>query len=128
MLRKRMSFTRDDRGFTILELMAVVLVIAMQVMLDDNLRSVPNQATMITELNAIEPSISWVDHVTNAQEAASTVGLDNEPTFATMATGSSPGNCYYVRIYTDIGDDRHVAAASPCRAHDGEGTASPSGW
>ena len=148
MLRKRMSFTRDDRGFTILELMVVVLVIAiliaiaiptflgsrqraqdraaqsllrsgliaMQVMLDDNLRSVPNQATMITELNAIEPSISWVDHVTNAQEAASTVGLDNEPTFATMATGSSSGNCYYVRIYTDIGDDRHVAAASPCRA------------
>ena len=150
----------DDRGFTLVELMVVVLVIAIliaiaiptflgsrqraqdraaqslirngfvavQIMLDDNLRTVPNQATMITELGALEPSITWVNHTTDAQEPASTISLDDEPTFLTMATGSRSGNCYYLRAYTALGDDRHVATASPCRAHDGEGTAVPSGW
>ena len=59
-----------------------------------------DQATMIAELTAIEPSITWVNHTTDAQESASTISLDDEPTFVTAAAGSRSGNCYYVRVYS----------------------------
>ena len=150
----------DDRGFTLVELMVVVLVIAIliaiaiptflgareraqdgaaqslihngmvavQIMLDDNGRTVPNQATMIAELGAIEPSITWVNHVVDAQQSAGTIGLDNEPTYVTMGTGSDSGNCYYARIYADGTNDRHVDTTQPCTAHNGEGVGVPSGW
>ncbi len=155
-----MNPRRDDRGFTLVELMVVVLVIAIliaiaiptflgarersqdraaqtllrngmtavQVMLNDNDRVVPARAVILAELPGIEPSINWVDHVDDAQESATAVSIDDEPTFVTAATASSSGACFYVRMYVDGTDDRHRDMGSPCTAHAGESTAVPSGW
>jgi type IV pilus assembly protein PilA len=140
-----MGLRDEDRGFTLVELMVVVLVIsiliaiavptflgarqraqdraaqtllrngivALQIHLDDHERTVPARATILAELPDIEPSIGWLDHLDDAQESAATVSIDSEPTFITAATGSSSGNCYYVRVYVDGTDDRHVDQTAP---------------
>jgi type IV pilus assembly protein PilA len=151
---------KRDEGFTLVELMVVVLVIAIliaiavptflgarqraqdraaqqvlrnglvavQLVLDDNDRTVPPRAAVLVELALIEPSITWLDHLDDAQAPVASVSIDTEPAFVTIASGSASGNCFSMKVYTTAGDDRHFDQTQPCTGHAAEAVGVPSGW